>query len=71
MGKYYGLKLLSIKEQPLPRHLAGHYYTLKMKEKLGVSALIMVPATRWFVKIFLKRKAHTLLGTYIFVAFKK
>jgi 2-polyprenyl-3-methyl-5-hydroxy-6-metoxy-1,4-benzoquinol methylase len=71
LGKYYGLKLLAIKEQPLPKHLAGHYYTLKMKKMLGCFAPIIVLPTRWFVKIFLKKKAHNLLGPTIFVAFEK
>jgi hypothetical protein len=71
MGKYYGLNLLSIEEQTLPGNLAGHYYTLKMKERFGIFASVIVPATRWFVKIFLKKKVHTISGPYIFVAFEK
>jgi SAM-dependent methyltransferase len=70
-GQYYGLKLLAIKEQPLPQNLAGHYYTLKMKKSLGAIASLIVPVTRWLVKIFLKRQAHKLLGPTIFVAFEK
>jgi 2-polyprenyl-3-methyl-5-hydroxy-6-metoxy-1,4-benzoquinol methylase len=71
MGKYYGLKLLNVIEQPLPAHLAGYYYSLKVKKKFGALASIIVPATRWFVKIFLKKIAHDISGPYVFVAFEK
>jgi 2-polyprenyl-3-methyl-5-hydroxy-6-metoxy-1,4-benzoquinol methylase len=71
LGKYYRLKLLLIKEQPLPKHLAGNYYRLKMAKNLGGIGSIIVLATRWLVKIFIKKRAHKLLGPTVFIAFEK
>jgi 2-polyprenyl-3-methyl-5-hydroxy-6-metoxy-1,4-benzoquinol methylase len=71
MGKHYGLRLLTVKEQTLPPNLAGYYYMLKIKRKLGWLAPLIVLPTRWLVKIFLKRISYRISGPYIFVAFEK
>ncbi|GHV68690.1 hypothetical protein FACS1894199_16330 [Bacteroidia bacterium] len=71
LGNHYGLKLLNIVEQPLPKSYAGYYYSLKVINKFGKLASIIVPLTRWLAKIFLKRRTHKILGPYVFVAFEK
>jgi 2-polyprenyl-3-methyl-5-hydroxy-6-metoxy-1,4-benzoquinol methylase len=71
VGNYFGLKLLTIQEQPLPINLAGHYYTLKLEKAWGKAAPLLVLPTRCFVKPFLKKITQDLLGPSIFVTFEK
>ena len=71
LGKYFGLNISDIKEEPCPKSLVGYYYNLKVRNKLGILAPIIVLSTRWFAKLLLKRKVNKILGPTILIIFEK